>query len=120
MNIEGLIGKAKDLGLTYLRVGEADKEIAIELPGMARAPQPVAMIPGPAEAEKEVISQLVGYFRPVAAPGSRVEKSAVIGVIESLGLPNDVLAPSSGTLDEFFVSDGDAVEYGTVLARIKQ
>lgn len=118
MNVEQLIGKAKSLGLSYLRVAEGDNELAIEL--QRRVAAPPAAIPAPAESSvKDVVSALVGYFRPEAAAGSRVEKGSVIAVIESLGLPNDILAPTAGTLSNFEVSEGDAVEYGTVLARIK-
>jgi biotin carboxyl carrier protein len=119
MNIEGLIEKAKGLGLTYLRVADAGEEIAIELRGSARATPAALPEAKPTADEREVVSVIVGYFRSVATPGSRVEQGAAIGIVESLGLPNDILAPCAGVLGEFAVSDGDAVEYGTVLARIK-
>jgi biotin carboxyl carrier protein len=80
----------------------------------------VPATPNTESATKEVVSELVGYFRPVAEPGARVEQGGVIGVIESLGLPNEVLSPGAGTLSDYTVADGDPVEYGTVLARIKQ
>lgn len=118
MNIEWLIDKAKGLRLTYLRVADDDDEIAIELPRSPIAAQ-VAQQPASDSAERDVTSQFVGYFRPVAQAGSKVNKGDVIAVIESLGLPNDIVAPSAGALSEFAFADGDAVEYGTVLARIK-
>ena len=64
-------------------------------------------------------SQFVGYFRPSVDIGEAVSKNMVVGVVESLGLPNDVVAPAAGRLASFLVSDGDAVEYGTVVARIE-
>lgn len=118
MNIELLIKKAKELGLSYLRVSDADEEVELQLPvAAAMQAAPAAAVAPPSE--KDVTTQLVGYFRPVAEVGSRVEQGAVIAVIESLGLPNEILAPVSGSLSEFQVSDGEPVEYGTVLARIK-
>ncbi len=119
MNIERLIDRAKGLRLTYLRVADDDDEIAIELPRSPIAAQQVAQQPASDSAERDVTSQFVGYFRPVAQAGSKVNKGDVIAVIESLGLPNDIVAPSAGALSEFAFADGDAVEYGTVLARIK-
>jgi len=119
MNIERLIDKAKGLGLTYLRVADDDDEIAIELPGTPSAALQIERTAVAEPVDRDVTSQFVGYFRPVAQAGTEVTKGEVIAVIESLGLPNDILAPSAGTLSEFAVADGDAVEYGTVLARIK-
>ncbi|MEO7453833.1 MAG: biotin/lipoyl-containing protein [Fimbriimonadales bacterium] len=117
--IKNLIAKAKELGLTRLRVADDEHEICIELPRAARvAPMmsdaPVVQAP----AAKDVTSAFVGYFRPSLEAGARVEKDSVVGVVESLGLPNDVLAPAAGTLGGFSVSEGDVVEYGTVIARI--
>jgi len=119
MNIEGLIGKAKGLGLSYLRVADGDHEIVIELPATAPSREAIAPTVESEVAVKQVTSQLVGYFRPVAQAGDKVGTGAVVGVIESLGLQNDILAPIAGTITEMPVSDGDAVEYGTVLARIQ-
>lgn len=118
-SIEVLISKAKALGLSRLRVAEDGGEVCIELPRAPRASKTVEVPKSTPASEREIISQFVGYFRPTAEPGASVSKDAVIGVVESLGLPNDVVAPISGRLSDFAVSDGDAVEYGTVIARIQ-
>jgi acetyl-CoA carboxylase biotin carboxyl carrier protein len=54
----------------------------------------------------------------LAAEGERVEPGRVLGVIETLGLANDVEAPVGGVLAEFLVQDGEAVEYGEPIAAI--
>ena len=118
-SIEGLIAKAKDLQLTRLRVADGDGEVSIELPRAARVSAPVSDKPVSVTATaRDVHSQFVGYFRPAVEPGSKVSKDTVVGVVESLGLPNDILAQAAGTISAFSVSEGDAVEYGTVIARI--
>jgi biotin carboxyl carrier protein len=117
--IEKLIAKAKSLGLTRLRVAEEGNEVSIELPRSARSSSPVSEPVSEGPVIREVASQYVGYFRPGAEPGATLAKDEAIGVVESLGLPNDVLAPAAGTLSTFLVGEGDAVEYGTVIARIE-
>lgn len=119
-SIEGLIEKAKQLRLTRLRVADGEGELCVEFPRAARAVAAVADTPAASVATaRDVLSQFVGYFRPTVEPGTKVSKDSVVGVVESLGLPNDVTAPAAGTLGSFSVSEGDAVEYGTVVARIE-
>ena len=117
--IEQLITKAKSLDLSYLRVSDDDDEIAIELPRSAKVPQPIEVPASSTSHTKDVISHFVGYFRPNSQVGAAVQKTSVVGVVESLGLPNDVLAGAAGTVVEITKQEGDAVEYGTVIARIE-
>ena len=118
-DIEGLIAVAKDLRLSRLRVAESDSELSIELPRADRVLVPTEPSAAPASSERDVTSQYVGYFRPSIDVGVTISKDMVVGVVESLGLPNDVLAPATGRVTEFLISDGDAVEFGTVVARIE-
>jgi len=119
-DIESLISKAKELRLSRLRVADGDAELSIDLPRMGRVVSaPAEKQAPPTQVDREVASQFVGYFRPSVDAGATVSKDMVVGVVESLGLPNDVFAPAAGRLTGFLVSDGDAVEYGTVVARIE-
>lgn len=118
--IEGLISKAKELRLSRLRVADGDRELCIDLPRAAGAAKPIVDAPvALADGARDVVSPFVGYFRPALEAGVPVSKGAIVGVVESLGLPNEVLAPVSGKVGVFTVSDGDAVEYGTVITRIE-
>ena len=119
VEIETLIAKAKDLGLSRLRLAEGDSEVGIDLPRAARTAAAADLPVAPTQSDRDVASQFVGYFRPSVETGVAVSKNMVVGVVESLGLPNDVVAPAAGRLVAFLVSDGDAVEYGTVVARIE-
>jgi biotin carboxyl carrier protein len=63
-----------------------------------------------------VRSPAVGVFRPDASPGARVRAGDRIGIVDLLGIPQDVAAPVDGTLVELLVAAGEAVEYGETIA----
>jgi acetyl-CoA carboxylase biotin carboxyl carrier protein len=70
----------------------------------------------------DIKATLVGYYnqaKPALEPGKSVSKGDVIAVISALGLANDVESPHSGEVAEVLVADGDPVQYGQVLARVK-
>src|SRR5688500_2167350 len=74
----------------------------------------------------EVRAQVVGVFHrareadgpPLAQEGDYVDGNKPIGVIETLGIASDVLAPQAGRLIELVAQDGQAVAYGTLIAVI--
>ena len=71
----------------------------------------------------EVKSPCVGYFqagKTEAVVGAKVEEGEVIGVIQALGIGNDVSCKSTGTIEEVFVKPGQAVEFGQPIARLKR
>ncbi len=80
--------------------------------------------PGPRRTE--VRSHMVGPFHrsrepdgPIlVAEGEHVEAGRALGVIETLGMGTEVEAPASGRLERVLVEDGQAVEYGQLLAVI--
>jgi acetyl-CoA carboxylase biotin carboxyl carrier protein len=65
---------------------------------------------------------LVGYYRAtdsVLRPGATVEEGQVVAVVSALGLANDVPSPATGEVVEVLVEDGQPVEFGQPLARVK-
>jgi acetyl-CoA carboxylase biotin carboxyl carrier protein len=82
-------------------------------PGMAAA-VPTA---GPAVA----VSPAVGVFRPNpdTTAGRRVRAGDPLGVVDVLGVPQEVVAPVDGILGEQLVNGGEAVEYGQDLVVIE-
>lgn len=65
----------------------------------------------------EVTSTTVGYIHRVdLAPGSPIEAGGTVAVVEALGLANDVASPRGGILREWTVEDGQAVQFGQVVA----
>jgi acetyl-CoA carboxylase biotin carboxyl carrier protein len=65
-------------------------------------------------------STAVGYFTPSPdlAIGHAVQAGDVIGAIDVLGIPQEVVAPRDGLVSSVLVEDGQAVEYGQALAHI--
>ena len=74
----------------------------------------------------EVRAQVVGVFHrareadgpPLAQEGDFVDGNKPIGVIETLGIASDVVAPQAGRLRELVAQDGQAVAYGALIAVI--
>jgi len=72
-------------------------------------------------------SPLVGTFyatpSPDSAPfvelGSHVDTQTVVCVIEAMKVMNEIKAETSGTIAEILVSNGQAVEYGQMLFKVK-
>ena len=75
----------------------------------------------------EVTSPLVGTFYSAPSPdsepyvevGSAVEPQMVICIIEAMKVMNEIKSETGGTIAEILVSNGQAVEYGQVLFRVK-
>jgi len=82
-------------------------------PGMAAAV--------PADGPAVALSPAVGVFRPNAdlTTGRRVRAGDRLGVVDVLGVPQEVVAPVDGILGEQLVDGGDAVEYGQDLVVIE-
>ena len=72
-------------------------------------------------------SPMVGTFylkpSPVAEPyieiGKEVKKGDVLCIIEAMKLMNEIESEYTGKVTEILVKDGEAVEYGTPLFKIK-
>lgn len=70
---------------------------------------------------------MVGTFYSSSSPdapafvkvGDIVNKDAVVCIIEAMKVMNEIKASSSGSIVEVLVSNGDPVEFGTKLFRIR-
>ena len=75
----------------------------------------------------EIKSPLVGIFysapspdsKPYAEIGTQVEPAAVVCVIEAMKVMNEIRAETNGKIVEILVKNGQAVQYGQVLFRVK-
>lgn len=65
-------------------------------------------------------STAVGYFTPSRdlVPGHSVQAGDALGVIDVLGIGQEVVAPEDGIIANVLAEDGQAVEYGQALAEI--
>jgi acetyl-CoA carboxylase biotin carboxyl carrier protein len=94
-------------------------------------PIPVAA-PGAAPAEEPGItyvkSPMVGTFyrapspenKPFADIGTKVIESNVVCIIEAMKIMNEIQAETKGTIVEILVENGQPVEYGQRLFKVKQ
>ena len=102
-----------------------------ELPLEAPAPL-VEAAPeiAPEEEEPETVeihAPAVGVFHPArtgfpdGAPraGDQVQAGQTIGAIELMHVPNDLISPVSGIIEEILADDGAGVEYGQPLMVIR-
>jgi acetyl-CoA carboxylase biotin carboxyl carrier protein len=57
--------------------------------------------------------------KPFATVGSKIKKGSTILIIEAMKTMNHIQTTADGELIELCVSDGEAIEYDQVLAKIK-
>lgn len=124
--------------VTIRRAGAFSAPQVTATPSIAAAPSPLqpaaaggapaAEAPKPAGGEGQFIrSPMVGTFysrpnpdaEPFVSAGGKVSDSTVVCLIEAMKVFNEIKAECRGTVAEILVNDGDAVEYGQPLFRLK-
>lgn len=78
--------------------------------------------------DHEVVSPMVGTFYaapspeddPYVAVGSKVEPHTIVCIVEAMKLFNEIEAEVSGEIVEILVENGELVEYGQPLFRVKK
>ena len=133
----------QEMDLTGLEIREDNVTIRLERnlsssPSVTQIPVPSA----PAAAEVlpsvqpeaddrtvyTVTSPMVGVFYaapaenadPFVNKGDRVHAGNTLGIIEAMKLMNEITAEEDGIIDEICVKNGQVVEYGTPLFRLKR
>ena len=89
--------------------------------------EPSAAEPQPAEDLVEIKSPIVGTFYATPSPdsepfvelGSAVSPQTVVCIVEAMKVMNEIKAETGGTIAEILVENGQAVEYGQVLFRVR-
>jgi acetyl-CoA carboxylase biotin carboxyl carrier protein len=101
---------------------------AAPAPAAAPVAAPVAGNPAPPALEgSEITSPMVGTFYLKPAPdapnfveiGSTVSVGQTVCIIEAMKVMNEIKAEKSGTICALVAEEGNAVQYGDVLFRIK-
>jgi acetyl-CoA carboxylase biotin carboxyl carrier protein len=97
-------------------------------PAPAPAPAPEEAAPAAEEKGVSVItSPMVGTFYRAASPesppfvdvGAKVGAETVVCIIEAMKVMNEIQAEMSGKVVEVLVENGEAVEYGQPLFKVK-
>ena len=80
-----------------------------------------------ADSSKTIDAPIVGVFYAASAPGKapyvstgkKVKKGDVVCIIEAMKCMNEIQSEFDGEVTEVLVNDGDLVEYGQPLFRVK-
>ena len=75
----------------------------------------------------EIKSPLVGTFYATPSPdsehyvevGSHIENQTVVCIVEAMKVMNEIKTEEGGTIVEILVTNGQAVEYGQVLFKVR-
>jgi acetyl-CoA carboxylase biotin carboxyl carrier protein len=122
------------LPLVSTGVGSAPPfQIMEATPGISASPQPSQPPPANAPAADEagvsyVKSPMVGTFYRAASPeskpfadlGAKVVENSVVCIIEAMKIMNEIQAETKGNVVEVLVENGQPVEYGQRLFKVKQ
>lgn len=121
-----------ELGLTGLEISEENTVLRLERGAAAPVAVPVTT-PAPADKGDEdglisVCSPMVGVFyaaraenaEPFVSVGDRVKAGQTLCIIEAMKLMNEIPAEQSGEIVEVCVKNGQAVDYGCTLFRIRR
>lgn len=135
-DIRKYAGLMKELGLTGLEITEDNKVVRLERTVAEKISSAAPVSPAaPAAAETavrktgdSVTSPLVGVFyaapaentAPYVAKGDRVKKGQTLCIVEAMKMLNEITAEEDGVIDEICATNGQVVEYGTELFRIRR
>lgn len=127
----------KELELTGLEIKEDQHTVRLErvgFPAQTVIPVPTPSAPASQEAEafengnNWICSPMVGVFyaasaenaEPFVHVGDFVKKGSVLCVIEAMKLMNELVAEQDGTIVEICAQNGQTVDYGCELFRIRR
>ncbi|MDO5546065.1 MAG: biotin/lipoyl-containing protein [Eubacteriales bacterium] len=127
----------KELELTGLEITENDQVVRLERSVTAAPIVPavsaVSAEPAPAPVQEtnegvSVTSPIVGLFyaapaenaEPYVALGDRVKKGQTLCIVEAMKLMNEITAECDGVIEKICAANGQMVEYGTELFRIRR
>ena len=127
----------KELGLTGLEITDENSKVRLERSVSAPVKETVYSVPesvGNTQTTTEpkdyisVKSPIVGVFYaaptenadPYVSIGDSVTKGQTLCIVEAMKLMNEISADDDGIISEICVTNGQVVEYGTELFRIKR
>jgi acetyl-CoA carboxylase biotin carboxyl carrier protein len=124
-------------GLPVVSTGRGSNPPFVPAESMSTPPMqvqaPSASLPGTQVPVDEpgityVKSPMVGTFyrspspesKPFADIGTKIEESSLVCIIEAMKIMNEILSETKGTVVEVLVENGQPVEYGQRLFKLKQ
>ncbi len=135
-DIRKYAGLMQELGLTGLEITEDNKVVRLERTApttvketaAVNAVVPVTPVTRENTDDIRVKSPIVGVFyaapaenaQPYVAIGDRVKKGQTLCIVEAMKLMNEVTAEEDGVITQICVTNGQVVEFGTELFRMKR
>ncbi len=136
--VRELVNVMRDGGIGQLEVRQGDLRISlkssrfVETESSHHAPAHVGNHIEESDEKIEVAegyvvtSPMIGTFYTAPGPnerafvevGDQVEAGQTVAIIEAMKIMNEIVSERSGTVAEFFVKNGEAVEYGHRLMRL--
>ena len=128
----------RELDLTGLEITEDNKVVRLERTAAepAESRVPVAAVqsaaapvsPAPSQDGICVTSPMVGVFYAAAAEnaapyvrkGDHVTKGQTLCIVEAMKMLNEITAEEDGVISDVCVTNGQVVEFGTELVRIRR
>lgn len=128
----------RELGLTGLEITEDNSKVRLERTASLQAnetvysvPESLSAVQGAAVEREDCVSiksPIVGVFyaspaenaAPYVAVGDSIKKGQILCIVEAMKLMNEITAEEDGVISEICVTNGQVVEYGTELFRIKR
>lgn len=134
--IKKLVKLLKEEDLAVLSISDNDTHIHIEQKGAAVSAAPVSQGDPASETVEnkessglvEITAGQIGTFynqkdenseETFVSAGDKIAKGDQVGFIEAMKVFNDVSSGVSGVVEEITVANGDAVEFGDVLIRVR-
>lgn len=123
-----------ELGLTGLEIRDSDNTVRLErtcgVPPQSvsvQLPEPTQEVAAPKDVTS-IKSPIVGVFyqapaenaQPYVKVGDRVKAGTVLCLIEAMKMMNEITAEADGTIVEVCAKNGQVVDYGKELFRIKR
>lgn len=117
----------------HLKRPDSSQQMVVPMPSMS----PAAVLPVQQQAEQiappqddelvDIKSQMVGTYYSAPSPdsddfvkpGDSVAQDTVVCVIEAMKVMNEIKAETTGTVEKVMVSNGQAVEFGQVLFKVR-
>ncbi len=121
-------------GLAEMRLAVGGVRLVLRREASAARGEPPSDVPGPSDGhahaspgQVEITAPLLGVFYtapapdapPYVQPGDRVEKDAVVGLIDVMKTLHQVRAPCAGRVTTLLVESGALVEYGEPLMTLE-
>lgn len=106
----------------------APEAAAASVPTPLLAAAPAGAPPADEPGITYIKSPMVGTFyraaspesKPYVEPGAKVMETTVVCIIEAMKIMNEIQAETKGTIVELLVENGQPVEYGQRLFKVKQ